>query len=359
MPTLASRPHTSPPCIHPIYPRHTFTPKTTPRPHISTLSPPHFHTYRHVERVKWYAPHIRHIVVDLELRPGGGGAESEGPVAGGGGESEGLAAAAPPPQHHSGRPSRPLPGQADSLPRSPADGGAGTTSSASSAAEASPPWFRLPFDQLSRVAVVDCCAYRNAASSQSAADDGSHKPGRPSLPSSYVPPASSSDGPAAACPAPAWQWFEAEVSQRREPVLLTGLDLGPAVHTWTPEYIAGLPSSRTTQVTRGSCCSPPPRPWISRRHCTALHRTAQPSVRQEALDHLPRPPLLFHLPTFPLLQVSAHVTSAPSGGLSFHPRKAPSLTPLPPRPSSRSASTSPQPPPAASALWTRTSPSRS
>jgi tRNA wybutosine-synthesizing protein 3 len=24
---------------------------------------------RHVERVKWYAPHIRHIVVDVELRP--------------------------------------------------------------------------------------------------------------------------------------------------------------------------------------------------------------------------------------------------------------------------------------------------
>lgn len=66
--------------------------------------------------------------------------------------------------------------------------------------------------------------------------------------------------------------FQAVYSAARRPVVLRGLDVGPAVEKWTPEYLAGLPSSQKTVVSTHVCSDPSGRAWVSmvgflRWHC--------------------------------------------------------------------------------------------
>ena len=42
--------------------------------------------------------------------------------------------------------------------------------------------------------------------------------------------------------------FKAEISAKREPAILRGLDIGNASHKWTPEYLGQCGGERTVKV---------------------------------------------------------------------------------------------------------------
>ncbi|GAX76414.1 hypothetical protein CEUSTIGMA_g3859.t1 [Chlamydomonas eustigma] len=174
---------------------------------------------RHVEHVKWYAPHIRHIVVDMELRPSPSVSAvlpstaeaqectssrwiSTGAVSANDASFNGYLRGL----HEDG--SRTSVSKRGTSERTGAAAAEAVTGPESSY------WFRSPLTELPRVKEV------------------------------VVPSAESSIETHQLL----WQWFDLQVSRQREPVLLKGLDLGPAVQKWTPEYLADLPSSSTTQV---------------------------------------------------------------------------------------------------------------
>ena len=191
----------------------------------------HVHTvYSHIHTV------FRHIVVDIELRPeellerttASAGATASARATGAikfpwaagsaGGSSGSNAATGPKRGQGSGK-------------------GSGGKDSPGSAEAGF--WFQRPVADLPHVRTVDL--------SKSPWQKGQSDEGNSAAPLEgngvgRNPPARWNVG------MPSWQWFESEVSERREPALLTGMDLGPAVDKWTPAYLAGLPSSQRTTV---------------------------------------------------------------------------------------------------------------
>ena len=179
----------------------------------------------HVERVKWYAPRVRHVVADVRCVP----ARLAGAWAAGVG-----AAVSPRPSAH-GR------GKVDG--GSPSSGGRATAMIAAAAADyAAASLGRLGGAAAAAasatgvaVAGVAAAATTAAASATGAAVGGGsvrrmHRP----------TPADFQSGPAST----------------REPAVLTGLDIGPAPWRWSPAYLASMPAVASAPVSVHVSSSP-------------------------------------------------------------------------------------------------------
>ncbi|GLI67646.1 hypothetical protein VaNZ11_011895, partial [Volvox africanus] len=181
----------------------------------------------HVEKVKWYAPRILHIVMDIECRPLAAAALSSGMS-----------------QSNDPDPD-PDPGPGPGPGRHPATGtsrhGVGTVT----------------------VTVTDSSAITTVcnAGAIGTANTATDATRSPTTESSLA----SENGLAAA---PRWyeqpydvlphvrrvrgvqtrEAFERDISPGRKPVILEGQNLGPAPGVWTPEYLMNLPAAKSTLV---------------------------------------------------------------------------------------------------------------
>ncbi|KAG2492262.1 hypothetical protein HYH03_009502 [Edaphochlamys debaryana] len=147
----------------------------------------------HLERVKWYAPHIRHVVLDIECRPRGSlTANRPQPPPTANGQALTAPVKAPP---------RPAQSQTAA-----AVGASGTGSAHATAALSPPAWCKQPLEQLQLVRRVRAEEVGDRAA------------------------------------------FEASISAARLPVVIEGMDVGPAPRLWTPEHLLSLPDSHRSKV---------------------------------------------------------------------------------------------------------------
>ncbi|CAL8466532.1 g6068 [Coccomyxa elongata] len=195
---------------------------------------------RHVERVKWYAPHIRHVVLDVECRPE-------------------QAAALPPKQATSPTPeqaTRPVPDQAQS-------------STPNLATSATPKLATSPAAEQEAALAPKKAASPASDQAMSPAPDQATRPVPdqatrlvPDQAMRPVPDQAASHGRPCSRVTVAQHFgmtrgdFERRVSAKKEPAVLKGLDLGPAVTRWSCDYLKSLPCSTTTLVSVHVCLDP-------------------------------------------------------------------------------------------------------
>eukprot|EP00798_Chlamydomonas_sp_ICE-L_P031886 gene31886-6189_t len=205
------------------------------------------------ERVKWYAPHIRHLVLDLQVLPEGAAnalasatralEALKGPLKKGV-DNESLAA-----QNQ----------KADNSPKMYQKASVpcidhGSLAAQNQKADNSPKMCRSTGKHLLPDPCVDYGG--DAAQNQKSVDSPrtvpvwcSHTAPKPS-PSSEAPwftrPWSELQ-PVARLAAANVDHFESVISPARQPVIFEGLDVGPATTKWTPEYLMTLPKSSKTK----------------------------------------------------------------------------------------------------------------
>ncbi|BDA41177.1 probable tRNA wybutosine-synthesizing protein 5 at C-terminar half [Coccomyxa sp. Obi] len=181
---------------------------------------------RHVERVKWYAPHIRHVVLDVECRPDEAMMfEPDQAVI----QVPEQASRLAPDQASSPTPSS-APEQATSLAPHHATSSAPEQAVSPAADQATGP---VPNQVASPASDQATRLVPDQASSQG-----------------------NSCGTVAEHIAKTREEFEKCISAKKKPLVLKGVDLGPAVTRWSGDYLKSLPCSSTTLVSVHVCPDP-------------------------------------------------------------------------------------------------------